>query len=228
MFIWLRDLTKYFIFIYLIIFIVQRKNVDEFNYKLTAIQSGILLGVFVVVNGFLEWYFGKYEKFEMELNDKDYKCDMMNNDNKIMCSRKQKLSLKCPEEKKEEPKCISDDTEFNKDFDDYVMNKIPFDKCGDAQEPQYIRDKNKLDYNVRNEHYNTNVGYTYMDPKTFRVGQQAQPPICLTTTPCSTQPVMINTSMGKEFLPYSVIKSNTQSLEDKKIRKCKIDTVYDA
>lgn len=210
----IRTPLKYFMFIYLTIFIVQRKNVAEFNYKQTAIQSGILMVFFVFVNSTMDWYF--QENFELHAHSEPLPIipsvfrepeDIVGHD------------VTDPQ---------SDPDDFNKEFELRLTKPdVPaFDNCSNPPVTPQVTKQSQL---IKNEHYNTHSGYTYMDPSTFRVGQQTQPPICLTDRPCETQSALVDTSMGREFLPYAFIKSNTQIREDKRVRnKCKASMVYNA
>jgi hypothetical protein len=220
----LKNPIKYFVFIYIIIYIVQRKNVKHFDYKQTAIQSGILMVVLVIANTIIDWYLADVENFD----------DVHAPVTSIPTVPPSKVALTpTPDMYVDQNKLVVSEfdeqaDEFNREFD-HTLTKInvpSFDEdCKDPHTPQVSKGQPKPKY----EHYNTHSGYTYMDPKTFRVGQQIQPPICLTNQPCETQSSVSDTSLGREFLPYSFIQSNTQLSEDKRVRnKCAIDTVYNA
>ena len=200
---------------------VQRKTVKEFNYKQTAIQSGILTVFFILMNSVMDWYF--QENFEMEMAESQPAPITATTAVTPSVYRKPNEIVGHDENDKR-----SDPDDFHKEFELRLTKPdVPsFDNCSKPpHEPQVTNQT----LEVKNEHYNTHSGYTYMDPKTFRVGQQIQPPVCLTDKPCETQAVLIDTSMGREFLPYSFIKSNTQVNDEKQVRnKCKVNSVYNA
>ena len=104
--------------------------------------------------------------------------------------------------------------DFNRSFDSIVdrpqtkQNTLDIGtdriehKSIDEHEKEIIEDYNHLQ-----------PGYTFKSPTMFRT-PESQPPICLTDRPCQTQPVVISTSMGTEFLPYAKIKSSIHIEDD--------------
>jgi hypothetical protein len=113
---------------------------------------------------------------------------------------------------------IGKEMDFNKTFDSIVdspqedgqtpitINNRIKDSSLDEKENEVLEDYNHLQ-----------PGYTFQSPTMFRT-PESQPPICLTDRPCQSQPVVISTSMGTEFLPYAKIKSSI-TIDDDKIKK---------
>lgn len=102
--------------------------------------------------------------------------------------------------------------DFNQEFD-LVGEKAQEDQTDTDGETLRIKtiglDTLKNKHEVLEDYNHLQPGYTFQSPTTFRT-PESQPPICLTDKPCQTQPVVISTSMGTEFLPYAKIKSSIQ------------------
>lgn len=99
---------------------------------------------------------------------------------------------------------------FNKEFDS-IGEKAQEEQTNIDEETNRIKtpDTLKNKHEVMEDYNHLQPGYTFQSPTTFRT-PESQPPICLTDKPCQTQPVVISTSMGTEFLPYAKIKSSIQ------------------
>lgn len=229
----INKFVHYFIYTFLVIYLVQRRNVKEINIQQSAIQAVILTIAFLISELLIKWYSKAIEFFDLELNSNMYTCNEVNQ-NKIQCKKSE--SITPPEQTGrpiKPPKGIQynqfDDNDLNASFDKLTCGMPNFDSCKDMT--NHLSDNSGYLIDNTSEHYNTlQPGYTYMNPKKFRM-PETQPPVCLTDTPCSTQPVVLSTSLGREFLPYSKIKANIQLPEEKNggSNKCNLDdTVYNS
>ena len=228
----------------MVIYLVQRKNVNEFNIRQTGIQSAILSIGLITIETLLSMYTKAIEMFELDINDSMYSCDIKNNSESIDCVKndnqyklestkhKHHVMKPTPDKNTSTPQNIStsfDDNDFNEAFDRCSKNPPKFDSCKEndvmtnhLQQNAGFKFENTLDTSA------TTSGYTCMNPALFRT-PESQPPICLTDKPCSTQPVVISTSMGREFLPYSKVKSNIplDNMNEESDKHCMIgDTVF--
>jgi len=193
---------------------VQRKNVKDFDYKQTGIQSGVLLLILIIANYIIDRLlpighenFDAIHASDININASEAMRKTMSNT--AIQNQLTSLQTAQPVETQDEPPYSEiEDEDFNTIFDTH-------------KEPSASKHTGKM------FDYNTQPGYTYMDPKKFRVGMDIQPPICLTEQPCATQPVLLDTSLGREFLPYSFIKASTQTGNSAQ-SKCSADTVYQA
>lgn len=211
--------VKQFMFMYISLYLVQRKNVKKFSPKQTAIQSsmlsvGIIMAQYIIKkieNNFEDDEYNKHNKKTVEeFNNKETFPIVNNNESNTITPKTLKLiEYNKP---KEEEISVNQVNDFNDKFDDYVKRQTIKPPTPDFEE-QNIKEENKINniipYINKYTHYNTSPGYTYVDPKAWRV-PTPQPPICLTDRPCTTNPVLETSTMGNEFLPYSYVKSSTE------------------
>lgn len=222
---------KQFMFMYVSLWLVQRKNVKKFSHKQTAIQASILSAGIILAKDILDRiendfehkpYQKSIERFNSNKNTTNKSNNSMINalgnmpnkginknkhQNKIIIESKNKANMQSEEEIS-----INQVNDFNDKFDSYVNSQDVKPPQPDFEEQKKQLDKESnsiIPYINRYSHYNTTPGYTYVDPKAWRV-PSPQPPICLTDKPCTVNPVMVATSIGNEFLPYSYVKSSTE------------------
>jgi hypothetical protein len=236
----LVKLLHYFIYTFVVIYLVQRKNVKSFDIQQTAIQSAMLSTAFIIVELLLSLYTKAIEKFELDLNDSMYSCDLTEKSNNINCVKSlpsinksarviKPVQVKNPK-RKTQIYTQFDNNDINTSFDKIVKDPPKFDQCKPIDDmTNNLQNNSGQSYENSSEHYNTlQPGYTYMNPKRFRTPEM-QPPICLTDQPCATQPVVLSTSLGREFLPYSKVKSSDSldNIKESSDKHCMVgDTVF--
>lgn len=225
--------TKQFVFMFISLYLVQRKNVKNFSYKQTAIQSGVLTAGIILAQDILNRIENDFEVDDEKKSKKTRSIEGFNGDgpenstkiqmnsNKMVANSLGNLgvnnsnvikSTNNANNKADEVISVNKANDFNDKFDQYVESQTTNPPSLDFEEQKTEKNSQNtktMDYINKYTHYNTTPGYTYVDPKAWRV-PAAQPPICLTNTPCTVTPVMVNTSSGNEFLPYSYVKSNTE------------------
>lgn len=260
---------KQFIFMYISLYIVQRKNVAKFSHQRTAIQAFVLSFGILVAQAILNQVDilpiedpDKVERFNATKNVGEIATNtagnvgvagvkivktvpnalteigkgtanvasrignaIVNSGNAIVNSGNAMINSNKANANKanantningvndsEDGYSVNQLNDFNNRFDEYANGqKLPPPSPGFEEQNQMEENKMNrvIPYINRYTHYNTTPGYTYVDPKAWRV-PTPQPPICLTDRPCTVQPVMVGTSAGNEFLPYSYVKSNTE------------------
>lgn len=225
---------KQFFFMYVSLWIVQRKNVKKFSHKQTAIQASILSAGILLAKDILDRIENDFEPVQksVERFDTNTKNTMVNslgnipnkvmsvpnkmmNTSKNMMNKNEDMIVTSKNEanqKSKEEISVNQLNDFNQRFDNYVASQQVKPPAPDFEEQKQELNKQAneiIPYINKYSHYNTTPGYTYVDPKAWRV-PTPQPPICLTNTPCTVNPVMVATSIGNEFLPYSYVKSSTE------------------